>query len=186
MWYTPTTMEALNLTILLGTARAGRRSEAVGRFLFDAAAEVKDFIPQFVDVRDYLQSYTARVGEEGFTSASWQEVAQASDAFVFVIPEYNRGYPGEFKILIDSLGREYRRKPVLICGVSNGPWGGVRVIEHVKPVLSDVGLVVLAKGIAVPHAESFLLEDRADFRETFKQSYLKALEELNWFAKRLK
>ena len=59
------------------------------------------------------------------------------DGLVVVTPEYNHGYPGVLKSVLDLLLKEYIHKAVAFVGVSAGPWGGTRVIEAmVEPVTS--------------------------------------------------
>jgi NAD(P)H-dependent FMN reductase len=48
--------------------------------------------------------------------------------------EYNHSYPGELKMLLDMLFSQYAHKPVGICGVSSGAWGGTRMVEQLRLV----------------------------------------------------
>ena len=47
-----------------------------------------------------------------------------ADALVVVSPEYNHGYSGLLKHVLDSCLKEYIHKAVGIVGVSAGPFGG--------------------------------------------------------------
>lgn len=58
-----------------------------------------------------------------------------ADGLVIVSPEYNHGYPGEMKLMLDQLYKEYNRKPVGICGVSSGALGGARMVEQLRLIL---------------------------------------------------
>lgn len=180
-------MSLPTLAIVLGTAREGRASESIAQFAVNVTETSGLFIPVLVDVKDFPQTQTARLSEktEGSTVTSWGNIARAASAFMFVVPEYNRGYPGEFKLLIDALHDEYARKPALICGVSNGKFGGMRVAEHLKPVLIDLGLVLLSKALPVPEAPTFFSGTRSSDRDAFTRSLTRSLEELHWFANRL-
>lgn len=66
-----------------------------------------------------------------------------ADGIVIVTPEYNRGYPGLLKYVLDTNLKEYIHKAVGICGVSAGGFGGARVIENLLPVLRELGLVTI-------------------------------------------
>lgn len=63
---------------------------------------------------------------------------------MLVVPEYNHGYLGELKILIDSAYQEYKGKPIGICGVSSGALGGARVIEQMRQVVVGVRAIPAA------------------------------------------
>lgn len=179
--------EKLTLALVLATAREGRVSERVAHFVKGVIEEGEIFEVTFVDVVDYPHTKTARVShkEEGAIAQGWSIIASNSQAFFFVVPEYNRGYPGEFKLLLDSLHNEYHHKPALVCGVSDGKFGGVRVAEHLKPVILDLGMVPLSKSLAVSEAPSFFETQRVSDREAFVATLRRSLTELHWFASRL-
>lgn len=71
-----------------------------------------------------------------------------------MIPEYHRGYPGEWKLFIDSLEEEYRDKPAYIVGVSSGVFAGVRMAEHVKSVLVELGFTLNRTAFYVGNVET--------------------------------
>jgi NADPH-dependent FMN reductase len=60
---------------------------------------------------------------------------ERADGLVIVAPEYNHGYCGLLKHVLDSCLKEYIHKAVGIVGVSAGPFGGTRVIENLLPVM---------------------------------------------------
>src|SRR5262245_58802077 len=116
----------LSIPVILGTARSGRESEKVAKFVHEFAVQ-HGFLTELVDVRDYLQSFT----EEKELTA-WKEKATAADGFIIVSPEYNHGYPGELKMFLDSAYVEYNHKPLGIVGVSDGMAGGIRMAEQLR------------------------------------------------------
>ncbi|WP_174275229.1 NADPH-dependent FMN reductase [Sphingomonas bacterium] len=66
-----------------------------------------------------------------------------ADSVVIVSPEYNTSIPGVLKNAIDWVSRvpggPFANKPVLIASASPGPFGGVRMHQHLRQVLSGVG-----------------------------------------------
>src|SRR6187200_559034 len=71
------------------------------------------------------------------------EKMNRADGIVLVAPEYNRGYPGLLKHVLDTNLKEYIHKAVGVCGVSAGGFGGTRVVEALLPVLRELGLVTI-------------------------------------------
>lgn len=136
----------MKLALVLGTARKARRSEKVSQYLLHQFEKRDGVEVMYVDVRDHVHATeTVPPWGEGGTetvATDWQGIAKVADVFVFVLPEYNRGYPGEWKMLLDSLYDEYKGKHVYVATVSTGMFAGVRVAEHVKPVLVEVGLIL--------------------------------------------
>lgn len=67
----------------------------------------------------------------------------ASANFIFVIPEYNGGFPGILKVFIDSIHpKEWTDKFACLVGVSNGRAGNLRGMEHFTGILNYLKLHV--------------------------------------------
>ena len=161
------------ITLVLGTARKGRNSERVARYvrsLFEAQSDAR---LTFVDVREHIQmaETVPPWGEGGANEVKtpWQKIATDTESFVFILREYNHGYPGEWKLLLDSLYKEYKGKDAYIVGVSDGTFSGVRVADHVKPVLVEVGLVPQRTALYVGHADDALTEEGESTDEKFSE-----------------
>lgn len=83
---------------------------------------------------------------EASPPADWlkfRETIQASDAVVFVTPEYNRGTSGVLKNAIDVGSRPYGKssflgKPTGIVASSPGPQGGVSAALDLKRLLPGI------------------------------------------------
>lgn len=136
----------MQITIVLGTARADNRSKRVAQAVFEAFEAHEKADARYVDVKDHVTEIATMPvwGADGLNEplTKWKEIAEETDGFVFVIPEYNRGYPGEWKLLVDSIMKPYKGKPVALVGVSTGIFGGARMMDHVKPVLVELGFIV--------------------------------------------
>jgi NAD(P)H-dependent FMN reductase len=110
-----------------------------------------------------------------------------ADGLVIVSPEYNHGYPGMLKHVLDTNLKEYIHKAVGICGVSAGGFGGTRVIQGLLPVLRELGLVTIfwdgnfsgAQGLFDAAGE---IKDRT----THEKRVDKFLGELIWMSKVLR
>lgn len=178
------------IPVLLGTARDGRRSVAVARFLFDELAARPDTEVELVDVKDHLREATLapdQPGGVGEQPTRWQKIMARADGLVIVTPEYNRGYPGELKLLLDSLEDEYARKPLLVAGVSTGLWGGRHVTEHLRPVVGALGFVTMRTNIYFPDVKQFL--DAAGAvrdKDVYRKRMMRPFEEFFWYAQSLK
>jgi len=72
---------------------------------------------------------------------------------VIVSPEYNHGYPGALKSVLDLLLKEYIHKAVAFVGVPAGPWGGTRVIEALVPTVRELGLAVTFADLDFPKVQ---------------------------------
>ena len=60
-----------------------------------------------------------------------------ADGLVIVCPEYNGGYPGILKLLIDYLPfpESLNKKPICFVGEATGAFGGLRAVEQLQQVV---------------------------------------------------
>ncbi len=116
--------------IILGTARKGRQSEKVANFVLGEAKKA-ELDSEIVDVRDYRIDATDNSGESP-QAVKLAEKIKKANALVVVAPEYNFNIPGELKMMLDMLYREYSGLPVGIVAVSAGDFGGVRAAQEMK------------------------------------------------------
>ena len=166
------------IPVLLGTGREGRQSEKPARFMqeFILSAGHESAL---VDVRDFGVTATIPNWDVSDHRKNWQEIMSSADALVIVSPEYNHGYPGELKMALDTLKKEFVKKPVGICGVSSGATGGIRVVEQLRLIAIELEMTPIKNAVYFSNVESF---DASIFHERAK----KFLDTLVWYAEALK
>ncbi len=81
--------------------------------------------------------------------------------FVYVIPEYNGGFPGALKLFLDACSiRDYKAnffgKKAALVGVATGRAGNLRGIEHLTGILHHVGTVVMPQVLPISSIEKIL------------------------------
>ena len=131
----------LFIPVVLGTVRKGRASENVARFVFEEVRKREGVTTELIDLRD--MKIAIDDAGEAIKDAKFSATIARADGLVLVVPEYNHGYPGMLKHVLDSNLKEYIHKAAGICGVSAGGFGGTRVIENLLPVLRELGLVTI-------------------------------------------
>jgi NAD(P)H-dependent FMN reductase len=150
----------ITVGIIIGSARPGRvGGEVAGWVHAVAAAQGDDAEYELVDLRDaglpHLdEPVPALVG--GYTrphTTRWAATISAYDAFVFVTPEYNRSMPGSLKTAIDFLYAEWLGKSAGF--VSYGIEGGVRAIEHLRAVMTAIGIADARHQVALTLRDDF-------------------------------
>lgn len=130
------------LPILLGTVRQGRESEKVARLLLERAQAHPEIETRLFDPRD--MKFPMNDEGQGLKKLNpeWRDAVIRCDGLILVAPEYNHGYPGSLKMALDMLLKEYIHKAVGLVGVSEGGFGGTRVIERLVGVVRELGLTV--------------------------------------------
>jgi NAD(P)H-dependent FMN reductase len=131
--------------IILGTAREGRQSEKAARFMLGEAKSY-GFESEIIDARDYRVPATDNTQAGQVAKKLAQKITKA-DGIIIVSPEYNHGYPGELKMMLDLLYQQYWGKPLGICGVSSGPLGGARMVEQLRLVCVELRMVNIREAL---------------------------------------
>jgi NAD(P)H-dependent FMN reductase len=122
---------------------------------------------------------------EAVKDAELAEKMNRADALVIVAPEYNHGYPGLLKHVLDTNLKEYIHKAAGIVGVSAGAFGGARVIQNLIPVLRELGLVTIFWDVNFTSVRRRFDEDGNLVDDSFL-SIDKFLDELLWMAETLR
>ena len=174
------------IPVVLGTARDGAQSAKVADFVLKKAQEY-GFETELIKVGDYIEAKTARVKQEGNTKAlPWKEIVAKAHGFIFIIPEYNHSFPGEFKIFLDTLYKEYAGLTAGLIGVSAGGLGGARAIEHIKPIMNNFQIVATQKAVYFSVVQDLFDESGNIKDESYNEKLTKLFDEVKWFAERLK
>ena len=177
--------QPLFIPVILGTVRKGRASENVAKFVFQQLKKRESVQTELIDIRE-LDLRIDDAGE-GIKDKRFSEICERADGLVLVVPEYNHGYPGMLKHVLDSNLKEYIHKAVGICGVSSGGFGGTRVIQSLLPVLRELGLVTIFWDGNFSFAQN-LFDDKGNIRDeaTHVKRMNKFLGELIWMSKALR
>jgi NAD(P)H-dependent FMN reductase len=170
--------------VILGTPRKGRMSEHAARLLVACVAERERVETELIDVAT-LPIAVDDAGEQA-KDPVFSEQMNRADALVLVTPEYNRGYPGLLKHVLDTNLKEYIHKAVGVVGVSAGVFGGTRVIENMLPVLRELGLVTVFWDVNFTSVHSRFDEHGTLVDESFLPRIDMFLDELLWMAEALR
>ena len=153
------------LQVIIGSTRPGRVGSAVADWIIDRARARGDFEVEVADLavlnlpifdepnhprlRRYVNQHTK----------DWSEIVERSDAFVFVIPEYNYGFNAATKNAIDYLNQEWQNKPAGIVSYG-GVAAGTRAAQMLKQVMSALKIVPVTDSVNIPFVSEKLDEDR--------------------------
>lgn len=179
-------MEKLFIPVLLGTNRKGRKSAYAAEWLVDQMRKRPEIETTFFDVAqfelpqdDYGEDIKDRFPE-------WRDAIIRADGLVIVTPEYNHGYPGALKAVLDILLEEYIHKAVAFVGVSKGSWGGTRVIEAMVPMVRELGLTPTFTDLNFPTIEKKFDATGKLLDAVYDRRVGGFLDELVWMSRTLK
>ncbi|HYE42048.1 MAG TPA: NADPH-dependent FMN reductase [Caulobacteraceae bacterium] len=175
-------MTTYNVGYLVGSLAKESINRKLARALIRLAPEGLTFseIP-FGDLPLYSYDYDADYPP---VARSFKAAIKASDAILFVTPEYNRSIPGGLKNAIDWASRPYgtnafTRKPSAVIGTSPGSIGTAVAQQSLRSVLSfcnapqmnapeayiqfKPGLITDDGEVTVESTETFLRNYMAEF-----------------------
>jgi NAD(P)H-dependent FMN reductase len=176
----------LFLPIILGTNRKERKSVFVAKWLRGEMEKRAEIETRLFDVADFAlppDDYGEAI--KGMFP-EWRDAILRADGLVIVSPEYNHGYPGALKSVLDLLLKEYIHKAVAIVGVSGGSWGGTRVIEALVPMVRELGLVVTFADLNFPKVQEKFDQNGGLLDSAYEKRVEGFLDELVWMSRALK
>ncbi|PIR88067.1 MAG: NADPH-dependent FMN reductase [Candidatus Harrisonbacteria bacterium CG10_big_fil_rev_8_21_14_0_10_45_28] len=179
-------MEKVFIPVILGTNREGRNSENVAKWLMEQLENYPEIETVLFDARDFdlpKSDYGQSIKGEFF---AWTQATERADGFILIVPEYNHGYPGILKSMLDMLFPEFHHKVAGLVGLSIGPWGGVRALENLVPVLREFKMMVSSPDLVFPRVQDVVSEDGKIQDDSYDKKLEKFLTDLVWWAKTLR
>jgi NAD(P)H-dependent FMN reductase len=172
----------MNIAVILGTTREGRQSIHAAKYVLKRLKDV-GHESQLVDFLELpLPFMTSAVEPSKLGKVypdphvqSWSNIADAADGFIFVTPEYDHGYPAVLINAIHWLSPEFDGKACGLVGVSSGPVGGARVIEHLRPIMGAMGMYDVRQTVMFRSVKDVFNQETG---ELLDQSYEKQVDGL--------
>jgi NAD(P)H-dependent FMN reductase len=169
--------------IVIASTRPGRGGWPVAQWFISRAGDHGGFDIEVVDLvefrlplldepnhprlRQYVNPHTRQ----------WSEQVEAADAFAFVTPEYNHGYPASLKNAIDYLHHEWRYKPVGFVSYG-GVAAGTRSVEQLQQVVTAVKLYPLIEQVNIPFYQQFIDDGVLKANDVMEQAATTLLDQL--------
>ncbi|KAJ6487235.1 NADPH-dependent FMN reductase-domain-containing protein [Mycena vitilis] len=195
-----TTPAPKRVALIIASVRSPRLGPAVAKMVLGIVIPLlpKHVTFTLVDLKDYpLPMYTedpiipAGIARPVASTAyadpatnAWSAVVQSFDAFIFLTPQYNWGYPASLKLALDALYHEWTGKPALV--LSYGNRGGGKSAGQLRQVLEGLRMRVCARGVELAFGEGHdrcggEIEEATHLRwrkENKKEEVIAAWEEL--------
>ncbi|BDI22136.1 NADPH-dependent FMN reductase [Herbiconiux sp. L3-i23] len=146
------TTDDLRIGVILGSTRPGRNGEPVARWVLEQASERDGVTYELVDLADFPlphldEPVPPSMGQytKDHTQA-WARAVASYDGFVFVTPEYNHSTSGVLKNALDYVYAEWNNKAAAF--VSYGSVGGVRAVEHLRGIASELQIAHVRQSLS--------------------------------------
>lgn len=182
-------MRKIQVRIVVGSIRQGRKSLAVAEFLNAKFQEKAEMEANLLDLADYpLPLLEERAPEEKSLPTARRLFAALSEAdgLLIVAPEYKGGVPGVLKNALDYLPQNHlRRKPVGICTVSAGGFGGMNCLSQLRLLTLALGGVPIPEFVAVSKVNEALAGGEGALEKALGSGLEAFLSSLEWYCQAL-
>lgn len=154
----------VNLKVITSTTREGRLGRSIAEWITGLAKETNKYDVELVDLleinlpfmdepnhpmhRKYVHEHTK----------SWSRMIEPAESFIFVLAEYNAGFPAPLKNAFDYLHHEWKYKPLGIVSYGSES-GGERSSLMIRQVVSKLNVVPIAEQVTIPYIFRFLDEN---------------------------
>jgi len=182
--------KALNVLIIAGTVRQGRNGRKVADWYhLEAKKAAPQHQYQLLDAAElnlplFDQAMPPSMHKYNEAQTKLAETIGWADAFVVIAGEYNHGYTGSLKNLLDYIYSEWNRKVVAYVGY--GGLGGGRAVEQLIPVFAELQVASLRQHVYIMDVWAALDEHGAPKDSHKRGDIAKQLEELTWWGHALK
>lgn len=181
--------EPLKIAVLLGSTRKGRFGPVVANWFVGQARQREDMDIDVIDLAevalpDILPDFNDEEEPEAVRALAPR--LAAADGFVLITPEYNHSFPGSLKNAIDWYLQEWQAKPFAFVSYG-GVSGGLRAVEHLRPVLSEVHATSVRNTVSFHSARERFGEDGQPTEPDGCTGAAKTmLDQLAWWANALR
>ena len=156
--------------IIAGTNRANSMTGQVARIIQQElrAKEQEAHLLDLAEIKDYGLSSTmyAPDAQSAEIKDAQDTILMPSDKWIVLLPEYNGGVPGIFKLLIDAISVRdkdgLKGKNVLLIGIAAGRAGNLRGLDYMTNCLNYLGMNVHAQKMPISQINGVLKDGKLE------------------------
>ncbi|MGD8428063.1 MAG: NAD(P)H-dependent oxidoreductase [Balneolaceae bacterium] len=166
----------IELRIISGTDRPNSNAYRISEYLQNRY-EREGVSAEVVDLQDFPfeQVIGGKYGQDLPEVDAFIEQIIEADGLVIVCPEYNGGYPGILKLVIDyfPFPASLNKKPIALVGEATGAFGAMRAVEQLQQVVGYRYAHVFPERVFITRVhENF--DEQEGVRNAFQQQLLES------------
>jgi len=181
----------VRLTAILASVRDGRAGEPIARWFVERAKQHGKFDVQVADLKELKlpildEPHHPRLKKYVHDSTkTWSAIVDASDAFVFITPEYNYTIPPALVNALDTVYHEWTYKPVGFVSYG-GVSGGMRSVQTAKLMVTGFKMMPMVEAVNIPFYTQLMENGVFKSNETHDKAVPVMLDELLRWAEAMK
>jgi chromate reductase, NAD(P)H dehydrogenase (quinone) len=163
------------VAVVVGSLRKGSYSRMVAKAMSGMNAQLECEFAEIGPLQNFNQDLEKTPTPEW---KAFKERIRASDAVLFVTPEYNRSVPGALKNAIDVASRPYgdsawSKKPAAVVSVTPGALGAFGANHHLRQSLVFLDMPALQQPEAYLSGVSKLFDEGGKLTSAETEAFLK-------------
>jgi NAD(P)H-dependent FMN reductase len=171
------------LSVIITSVREGRVGESISQWFMARAQEHGKFDARLVDLKQVnlpmvsepnhprLRKYTQD------STKAWSATIGPSDAFVFILPEYNYSMPPALVNAVDHLYHEWNFKACAFVSYG-GVSAGTRAMQMAKQLVTAVKMMPMQEAVSIPFFSQLMEGGVFKSNETHDKAAVAMLDEL--------
>ncbi len=158
-------MTKYNVAVIVGSLRKDSINKKLANALIKMAPS--DFSFKIIDISALPLYNQDEDGNPAQSVVKLKSEIKASNALLFLTPEYNRSIPGVLKNALDHASRPYGQsvwggKPAGVIGVSVGAIGTALAQQHLRNILSYLDVPTMGQPEAFIHAKEGFFDEQGN------------------------
>jgi chromate reductase len=162
----------LMTTVICGTNRENSNSSIISK-IYEELIKKEEEQVAVLYLKDLPKSFAydeINGGKSDEFKFVIENYIKTANRFVFVIPEYNGGFPGVLKSFIDSVPpEEFYYKKAALVGVSSGHAGALRPLDQFTNVLHYLKVEVFSNKPKLSSIDALLDDDKINDADALKR-----------------
>lgn len=176
----------MKINILSSTDRPGSNALKVSSYAkrkLDSKADVR--ILSLMDF-PYQDIVGGRYADDIGSVDEYNEKFLEADGILFVIPEYNGGFPGVLKVFFDYLPfpKALNGMPVSMIGEAAGAFGALRPVEQFSQLLMYRNAVIYPERMYIQRVNDAFDEEQGMKKESLQKKLNQQLENFPEFVRK--
>jgi NAD(P)H-dependent FMN reductase len=181
----------MRISIFSASTRLTRMSHRVALALRQHIAQKTSHLAEVIDLAEYqfpiMEEVLHRHPNPPEGLAEFAERVRASDAFVFVSPEYNGSYTSALKNAVDYLKEgEFAGKVIGVASVTTGALGGMRAAMNMQELVLGVSGFPLPQMLTVGNVAQRFDENGALTDPAYEKNMDVFVAKFVWLAEAVK
>jgi NAD(P)H-dependent FMN reductase len=164
----------MNLKIISGTDRPKSWALKLSKYISNIYTQ-KNIDAEVISLEDFplADVVGGKYGKEIPSIKKFRDPILNADALIFVIPEYNGGFPGILKMFIDYLPfpGAFEKMPMAFIGEASGAFGALRSVEQFQMIANYRNALQFPERVFIPRV-SKEFDPETGLKDEFKQKLL--------------